>query len=298
MRKRNFDQRVGIAGIGLVGTAIAERLTEEGYEVTGYDIRPERMEALRLLGGSPAPSVSVVAQQCDRLILSLPSSTVTATVLEEIAQELKAGSIVIDTTTGSPEDAALFSEKLNLLGVDYLDATIGGSSGQVRTQDALIICGGDRDAFERCLDVFNVCSSKIYYLGQAGSGARMKLVLHLVLGLHRAVLAEGLEFARASGIDPALALDILKAGPAWSRAMDTKGERMLNEEFDPEARLSQHLKDVRLILDWGEKTEAKLPLSAVHRELLESAEAAGFGAADNSAIIKSFQKPIACSPDR
>jgi 3-hydroxyisobutyrate dehydrogenase-like beta-hydroxyacid dehydrogenase len=64
---------------------------------------------------------------------------------------------------------------------------------------------------------------------------------------------------------------------------------MLTEDFEPEARLSQHLKDVRLILECGRRAGARLPLSDVHRELLESAEAAGFGAADNSAIIKSFQ---------
>ena len=123
----------------------------------------------------------------------------------------------------------------------------------------------------------------------------MKLVMNLVLGLNRAVLAEGLEFARASNIDTQVALDILKESPAYSRAMDTKGHRMLNEHFDPEARLSQHLKDVRLILASGEASGAYLPLSTVHRELLEAAEAAGYGTSDNSAIIKAFQQNRAAS---
>jgi 2-hydroxy-3-oxopropionate reductase len=76
----------------------------------------------------------------------------------------------------------------------------------------------------------------------------MKLVVNLVLGLNRAVLAEGLAFSRACGFDPNDALRILAAGPAYSRAMDMKGRKMLDEEFSPQARLSQHLKDVRLIL--------------------------------------------------
>ena len=117
----------------------------------------------------------------------------------------------------------------------------------------------------------------------------MKLVLNLVLGLNRAVLAEGLSFARSSGIDPALALEILKAGPAYSKAMDVKGQKMLSEDFTPEARLSQHLKDVRLILDQARQQGRMLPLSEVHRTLLEKAETAGYGAADNSAIVKAFE---------
>ena len=284
------DRPIGIVGIGLLGTAIAERLLGAGYHVIGYDLRPERIAKLEELGGESAHCALSVAERCERLILSLPTSVIAASVLDEMAAGLRSGSIVIDTTTGAPEDAASFADRLRQVGVQYLDATVGGSSRQVRTQEAIFICGGCSTAFDRCSDIFNQCCRKAYHVGPAGSGARMKLVLNLVLGLNRAVLAEGLEFARACNIDPYLALEILQAGPAYSRAMDTKGHRMLKEDFEPEARLSQHLKDVRLILAAGETTTAKLPLSTVHRDLLEAAEAAGFGAADNSAIIKSFQR--------
>lgn len=116
----------------------------------------------------------------------------------------------------------------------------------------------------------------------------MKLVVNLVLGLHRAVLAEGLSFAKACGVDPAVALDVLQAGPTFSRVMETKGKKMLAGDFEPQARLSQHLKDVRLILAEGSKHEAKTPLSQVHAALLEALEAAGHGQEDNSAILRAF----------
>jgi 3-hydroxyisobutyrate dehydrogenase-like beta-hydroxyacid dehydrogenase len=117
----------------------------------------------------------------------------------------------------------------------------------------------------------------------------MKLVFNLVLGLHRAVLAEALSFAGSYGIDPAAALEVLKAGAAYSKVMDIKGGKMLSGDFTPEARLSQHLKDVRLIVAAAERCGAMVPLSEIHRELLERAEAAGFGAMDNSAVIKAFE---------
>ena len=286
----NPDKPIGIVGIGLLGTAIAERLLGAGYRVVGYDLRPEQMAKLQELGGEGTCCAASVTDGCERLILSLPTSVIAASVLDEVMPKLQSGCIVIDTTTGAPEDAATFADRLQQVGVHYLDATVGGSSRQVRTQEAIFICGGCSTAFDRCSDIFALCCKKAYHVGPAGSGARMKLVLNLVLGLNRAVLAEGLEFARACNIDPGLALEILQAGPAYSRVMDTKGHRMLKEDFEPEARLSQHLKDVRLILAAGEATSAKLPLSAVHRVLLEAAEAAGFGAADNSAIIKAFEK--------
>jgi len=283
------SKRAGIIGTGLLGSAIAEQLRAAGYSVTGYDIRPERIGGLRAAGVEAACCAAAVALASSRVILSLPTSAIAASVLEEIAGKLAPGSIVIDTTTGEPDDAIAFERKLLERGVKYMDATVGGSSAQVRSREAIFMCGGERSAYDDCADLFAACCQKAFYVGPAGSGARMKLVLNLVLGLNRAALAEGLEFARACGIDAALALEILKAGPAYSRAMDTKGQRMLNEDFEPEARLSQHLKDVRLILASGKKFGARLPLSQVHEQLLERAEAAGFGAADNSAIIKSFQ---------
>lgn len=284
------ERHAGIIGLGLVGGALAERLIKSGYRVTGYDVRSEQRDALSRLGGEPLASNAEVVRGASRLILSLPTSEIVARVLDEIERDLAPGAVVIDTTTGAPHDSAACAARLEELGVDYVGATIGGSSRQVREGDAIFICGAKEEAFRRCADLLAVCSRRVFHVGPPASGAAMKLVLNLVLGLNRAALAEGLEFARACGIDPGLALEILKAGPAYSRAMDTKGQRMLSGDFEPEARLSQHLKDVRLILAEGEKVGARLPLSEAHRRLLEEAEAAGLGQADNSAIIKLFQK--------
>jgi 3-hydroxyisobutyrate dehydrogenase-like beta-hydroxyacid dehydrogenase len=128
--------------------------------------------------------------------------------------------------------------------------------------------------------------SQTFHPGPAGTGAKMKLVTNLVLGLNRAALAEGLAFAESIGLDPAVSLAVMRGSLAYSRIMDTKGERMIRGDFAPDARLSQHLKDVRLIVDIGRHAGLPMTLSAAHRKVLEGAEAAGYGDLDNSAIIK------------
>jgi 3-hydroxyisobutyrate dehydrogenase-like beta-hydroxyacid dehydrogenase len=120
------------------------------------------------------------------------------------------------------------------------------------------------EAYQRCADLLGANSRQSFFMGPAGNGNRMKLDLNLVFGLNRAALAERLAFARASGIGAAEALSVLQAGPAYSQVMDTKGGKMIRDDFAAEARLSQHLKDVRLILKQGAKCNAKLPLSQVH----------------------------------
>ena len=116
----------------------------------------------------------------------------------------------------------------------------------------------------------------------------MKLVTNLVLGLNRAALAEGLVLAEQLDLDGLQTLDVLRRSMAYSRIMDTKGEKMIAREFAPQARLSQHLKDVRLMLA---ASAIPLPLSEAHRALLEKAEALGYGDSDNSAIIEAIVNP-------
>jgi 3-hydroxyisobutyrate dehydrogenase-like beta-hydroxyacid dehydrogenase len=272
-------ETIGVIGVGLLGSAIAARLTAAGYGVLGYDILPER----RLGAGS----AQEVAGKCRTIFLCLPTSDVVAEVLAGI--ELTAGTTMIDATTGEPEAMAAMGARLAKASVDYLDATVLGSSRVVRNGAAVVMAGGRRPVFDAAAPLFKTFAGRAFYLGSYGAGARMKLVANLALGLHRAVLAETLAFAHACEVSPADALEVLKAGAAYSRVMDDKGQKMLDHDFSVEAKLSQHLKDVRLILAAAHKKNAKTPLSQVHRQLLERLEAAGYGEMDNSAIVMAYE---------
>lgn len=266
-------------GVGLLGSAIAARLKAGGYDVLGYDLVPERR-----LG---AASSQQVFDQCRTVLLCLPTSDVVAQVLREVT--LPRGVIIVDCTTGEPEAMARMGAALAEKGVDYIDATVLGSSAVVRRGAATVMAGGRREVFDAAAPLFRTFSTRAFYLGSYGAGARMKLVANLALGLHRAVLAEALGFAQHYGISPTDALEVLKSGAAYSRAMDDKGEKMLHHDFTVEAKLSQHLKDVRLILAAAQAHGAKAPLSQVHRQLLEQLERAGYGEVDNSAIIMAYE---------
>jgi 3-hydroxyisobutyrate dehydrogenase-like beta-hydroxyacid dehydrogenase len=130
----------------------------------------------------------------------------------------------------------------------------------------------------------------VVHVGPHGYGARMKLVMNLVLGLNRAVLAEALSLGRALELEPEMVLQVLREGPAYSRVMDTKGRKMLDGNYAAEARLSQHRKDVGLMLDAARRLGIELPLTQTHDSLLQAAEAAGFGANDNSAVIEAYRR--------
>lgn len=284
---------VGLVGIGLLGSALAERFLASGYTVLGFDLHPDRRSALDALGGRSTSSVSSLVS-CSRIVLSLPDSTVVQQVFQTWGESLRPGTVVLDTTTGDPEEMALLGEQLAPRRINYIDTCILGSSALVRSADALVLAGGEPDQIKENEDLFRCFSRRFFSLGPCGSGARMKLVVNLVLGLNRAVLAEGLAFAQRHGFSLDTTLEILRSGAAYSRVMDSKGEKMRTRDFRPEAKLTQHLKDVQLMLRQAHRIGAIVPLSTVHAQLLQQVVALGAGDEDNSAILRAFDPP---SPD-
>ena len=282
---------VGLIGVGLLGSALANRLIDSGIRVHGFDSNEKQLESLKQSGGIACDSPMEVVQNCNVLILSLPSSDVVLSLVQQLRNDFEPSQIVIDTTTGDPQQMVAISQSLAELGVSYLEATVAGSSSQVTTGEVALLLGGDTEVVERVKPLLTAITSKHFHLGPAGTASRFKLVHNLVLGLHRAVLAEGLVFAESLGFDQEVALEILNQTPAHSGVMETKGRRMVERDYGLQARLSQHLKDVRLILAEAERAGTKTPLSQIHKTLLEQAEALGFGDADNSAVMEAFRHP-------
>lgn len=279
------NQNVGMIGLGSMGTALTERLLESGYKVWVYNRTREKAEPLVAKGARWNDNPLSV---CDRVLISLHSTDTVVEVLRQLADGFGPGHILVDMTTGDPKKTILVGGWLMKRGVQYLDAPICGSSEQMRRGEVTAMVGGAREAFDECRDLWDCCTTTTIFAGPCGSGAKMKLVANLVLGLNRAALAEGLALARALHLDTEAALEVLVNGTAYSRIMDTNGRKMVENDFEPHTSLSQHLKDIRLILQAAADSNRPLPLTQTHRQLLEAAIAAGFGDADNSAVIKAY----------
>jgi 3-hydroxyisobutyrate dehydrogenase-like beta-hydroxyacid dehydrogenase len=288
-----MTSKIGLVGLGLVGTAIAESLLAQQFDVVGFDISPQRCHQLEKSGGKSMSSAAQIAGRVERVILSLPDTNAVRQAVEGSTGILDAESLpahIIDTTTGDPEETMALAQRLAERGVTLLDSTISGSSRQVRERKAVLMVGGDEAEFEKCRDIFSALAEKSFYVGPSGSGSKAKLASNLILGLNRLALAEGLVFAEKLGLDVEAFLGLLKATPAYSAIMDTKGEKMLKGDFTPQARVRQHHKDVALILKYAERASQELPLSKVHLDVLEKSIAAGDADLDNSAIIEEIRR--------
>jgi len=279
---------IALIGMGLLGSALAENLAKAGFTVRGFDTAPERMRQHAERGGHLAASPADAARGAGLVMTCLMTADIVREVLhgpEGALQAAPAGVDVIDCSTIHPEASAALAADLTRAGIAMLDAPVGGSSAQARRREAPVVVGGAPDVFARCRPVLDAIAQRVHHVGPNGSGARAKLVINLVLGLNRLALAEGLLLGLGQGLDGKTLLAVLKDSGAYSRAMDTKGTRMLEGAFEPEGKLAQHLKDVDLMLEVGHATGTPLLASALHRQLLLAGVAAGLGERDNSSII-------------
>lgn len=287
---------LGLIGIGLVGSSLADILLRQHYPVYGYDIDSSKLTQFGQMGGIKCATPKEVAEHSDQILLSLMNSAIVEEVLfgpMGIIHSNHRPFVIIDTSTGDPDKSEKFARKLEAMQINFLESPISGSSIEIKERKAFYLIGGEKHIFEEAKDLMNLLTEKLYYIGKIGSASKAKLAINLIVGLNRAALAEGLVFAEKIGLNPELALDLFKKSAAYSHVMDIKGEKMLKEDFlNVQAKLSQHRKDVGLILDLAAKNRLHLPLSQKHYELLLHAVELGDGELDNSAIIKEIRRNI------
>ena len=279
---------IGFIGLGLMGSALTKNLMAEGFAVRGYDINPDRMREFKERDCTPGDSPADAARGADVVMTSLMTADIVRDVMtgeRGALANMEPGTVFIDTSTVHPDATAALAAELGARGIPMLDATMSGTSSQAWKRDLVVLVGGDRAVFDRCMPIFKAVGRSIYHMGPSGSGARTKLVVNMILGLNRLALAEGLTLGLKQGLDGARLLEVLKDSAASSRVMDLKGERMLEGRFDAEGKLSQHLKDVGLMLDLGHALGVPLFLSAVHRQILLAGIAEGRADQDNSCVI-------------
>ncbi len=285
---------VGLVGLGLVGTALARRLLGAGLKVTGYDIDAVRREALAALGGTAVATVDEVARNCPRIISAVFNTEQLADVIEGEGGILSTGQprTVLNVTTSDPDKVAALAGRIAPRGVTLLEVPISGTSEQIIQGDGVGLIGGERSAFEACADILDAICPKRYFTGSVGNGAKTKLAVNLILGLNRAALAEGLVFAERLGLDPREFLEVARGSAAYSQIMDVKGRKYIERDYKPHGKIVQHMKDVKMMVDYAHRAGQTLPLMEVVEQLLEGNIRHGEGDFDNCAVIEEIRRQV------
>jgi 2-hydroxy-3-oxopropionate reductase len=293
-------KRIGIIGVGLLGSAVASRLLEGGFEVTGYDTRPEQVKALQAQGLKAASSLAEAVADADAVFTVLPSLESVETAMIDaggLIERTPPNCTLIQMSTISPELTRRLGQAAADKGLGFLDAPMSGTSTMVERGDCAIFMAGDQARADACRPIFDAIAKKTYYVGDVGMASLAKLATNLLVGLNTAALAEAFVLAAKGGLAPSTLLEILKGSAADSKMLEIRGPLMASHRFDPQMKIDLFLKDFKLMLEEGCRLGVSLPLTSIAQQLATATAAAGRGEEDLAAIFTTLERLAGLNQD-
>ena len=282
-------QRVGFAGIGLMGRQMAGRLLAAGFPLTIWNRTKERAREILDAGAAWADSPAACAQAADVVITMVTDSAASQEVIcgrGGVLEGARPGLILIDMGSIAPEMSRSIAARAKAAGVPMLDAPVTGNPKVASEGKLGIMAAGPKETYDACLPLFRAMGVKIIHVGEEnGQGTTLKLINNLVMGVAIEAVAEALVLADKAGIDPVKVIEITSVGGARTGAMETRGTRMIAHDFTPHFSADNMYKDLSSALNLAEKVGACLPAAAIAREMLRAVKIQGNGGMDSASVI-------------
>jgi putative dehydrogenase len=285
-------RRVGVIGLGAMGMGVAQSLLREGFEVHACDVRPDAVQKIVDAGGRRADSPAALGKLVDALIILVVNADQTEAVLfgeNGAAASLAPGSVIIASATVSPEYARGLGKRLADMGLLMIDGPVSGGAAKAATGEMTVMAAGSPEAFAKCAGVLDAIAGKVYRLGEEpGPGSVTKMVNQLLAGVHIAAAGEAMALAIRAGANPDQVYEVIcnSAGGSWM--FQNRVPHILAGDYTPLSAVNIFVKDLGIVLDYAKKSIFPLPLSATAHQMFMQASAAGHGAEDDSAVIKTF----------
>lgn len=283
-----MPKRVGFIGLGIMGRPMAKNVLSKGFPLAVHNRSRAAVEELAGLGARACQSPRDVAEHSDVMLTCLPDSPDVEQVMlgpDGVFAGARPGSIIADMSTIAPQVSIRLAQEAAQKGIQMLDAPVSGGDKGAIAGTLSIMVGGEKQAFEACLEIFQAMGKTIVHVGEIGAGGYTKLANQIMVALQLEAMAEGLVLGAKAGVDPALMVEAIGAGLARCGVLEVRAPGVLEGKFDPGFMIRLHLKDLRLALEAGHALGVPLPVTALVREMYNALAVAGKGDRDHSAII-------------
>ena len=263
---------VGYIGLGAMGSALARHLVGK-FPLNVLDLNPTALAEFERLGAKAAPSAATMALQCDIVLLCLPRSSDVRKVIfgaDGLADGLSPGKIIVDQTSGVPEETRRLAQELTERGVTLFDAPVSGAMATAVAGTVSIIASGPTAAFEKALPVMKAISPNVFHCGdRVGNGQTMKSVNNMMNSSCRLAMLELVALGRKMGVSLEALTEAINATAARSSPSTTMLPALIEGRQATNFGLPLMLKDVNQALTLGSETGAPMPLSNTVRGLLQ-----------------------------
>lgn len=285
-------RRVGFAGLGTMGAAMAANLVRGGFEVAVWNRTAGRAGDLVALGAAEAATPAQLATGSDAIVICVRDTPDVEAVLfgpSGVVDGAAPDLLVIDCSTISPDATRTFGDRLAERGVRLVDAPVSGGSEGAKQGTLSIMVGGTDPDVARARPVLEAMGRTITHMGPLGAGQATKAVNQVILAAMYLGVAEGLVLAMKSGLDPAAVVQALGAGAASSWVLTNRSERMIRNEYPIGFKLALHRKDLGIALSMAQGVGAALPVAGLAAQIENGLIAEGHGDDDNSALARAIR---------
>src|SRR3989440_4934600 len=292
MEGDHLKPNIGFIGMGHMGSHMAHRLLDAGYQLTVYDRTEEKAKALGQRGAQVAETPKDLAANCQVVMACVTDDEAQHDVMfgpDGALAGTPVGSVIIDLSTVSPDASRRLFQAAKEQGVSMIDAAVSGSVPQVDQGSLVIFVGGEHQTFERCKPILDVLGQNSFSMGASGMGTTMKLVVNTLLGLGMQALAEAIALGEKAGIEKGLLLDVLGQTAVLTPGQKSKLDNVRREQYPTNFALSLMHKDFSLVLSQAYDVSVSMPATAAAQQMYTAAMAKGMDA-DFSIMIQFMEE--------
>lgn len=278
---------VGFLGLGIMGAPMAANLIKAGFAVTVWNRSAAKCAPLVEQGASQKATPGEVTAACDVTFAMLADPQVAEAVAlgpGGAVEGLAAGKGYVDVSTVDAACSTRIGDAVAAKGARFLEAPVSGSKKPAIDGQLIFLCAGDKGLYEEVAEALDVMGKRSFFLGAVGAGARMKLVVNMIMGSMMGAFTEGMALAEKADLSQQDLLDVLALGAMSNPMFALKGPSVQKREFPPAFPLKHQQKDMRLALALGDDLAQPLPVAAAANELYKAAKGAGEGDSDFAAV--------------
>lgn len=262
--------KIGVVGLGNMGLGMALSLQRNGFDVLGLDRDPAVVGRAQAEGIAIGENISILASQCDAIVLSLPMSSIVKAVLtgeDGIFVHAKQGLKIVDTTTGDPAATKELSTLATRHGVTLVEAPVSGGPTGARNGELTMFLGGTAADIEAVQPILDALGNKLFHIGEVGAGGIAKIVNNLLTAAHLLTASEAFRMAEAAGVSTEQLIEAVNAGSGRSGVtLFNYPKRILTDSFDSGFSMQLMRKDVALAATLSERLNVTAP---VIREVMD-----------------------------
>ena len=284
--------KVGFIGTGVMGKSLVKHLLNAGHQVTIYTRTKEKATDLIDLGAEWAMTPKEVAENSELVftMVGYPHDVEEVYFGEEgIIASNKKGLTMVDLTTSTPTLAQKIDEVTKEHGMYSLDAPVSGGDIGAQNAKLSIMCGGDKETFNRVAPILNLFGETILYQGAAGSGQHTKMCNQITIASGMIGVCEALAYGKKAGLDLEQVLRSISTGAAGSWSLSNLAPRMIKGNFEPGFYIKHFVKDMKIALEEAEKMNLQLPGLALTKSMYDELVALGYEDEGTHALIKSYE---------